>query len=392
MLTSKKNYFDLKSEEEDNPIKIPDSENKKFKTLEIIVESFFEKNYIKEAKELSVTERENRTLTSQSFTYGEVTFRTMAYIFEYIKTLTNIDPKGDFYDFGSGVGKALISTLFLYPFNKYIGIEYLECLYNKSLPLKNKIKKKFIKILEAKEEYLPNYNDSKKSNEQSFDFLKTETSKKSNENEEEEEEDEENEEEEKKNSNHEEEESEKPIIIRFPKIEFIKGDFLETEVSNASFIFINSTCFTLELMYELSKKLDSECKPGCVVVTFTKKLPLLNPIDWEIKPSFKRIMSWGPASIFIHIKRINILEEENKNEKEIEKSIKSKNTNKSKKSKTSKKSNKSKNYSEPKITEEQKKLKKDLTQRKVIKKDKLKKYSSSSLSSSSSSSFSSSKS
>ena len=144
-------------------------------------------------------------------------------------------------------------------------------------------------------------------------------------------------------------------------------------------------------MYELSKKLDSECKPGCVVVTFTKKLPLLNPIDWDIKPSFKRIMSWGPASIFIHIKRINMLEEENKTEKEIEKSIKSKNTNKSIKSKTSKKSNKSKNYSEPKITEEQKKLKRDLTQRKVIKKDKKKKYSSSS-SSSSSSSFSSSKS
>jgi hypothetical protein len=370
MLTSKKNYFDIKSEDEDNPIKIPNSQNKKFKTLEIIVESFFEKNYIKEAKEMSVKERQEKLLVDQSFTYGEVTFRTMAYIFEYVKSFTNIDPKGNFYDFGSGVGKAVFSTVFLYPFYKYIGIEYLDCLYNKSLPLKNKLKKKFLKILDAKEEYLPDYNESKKGNEDSFEFLKSESSIKKKENEEEEEEeDEEDEEKESNNSNKkEEEESEEPIIIRFPKMEFIKGNFLETEVSDASFIFINSTCFTLELMYELSKKLDSECKSGCVVVTFTKKLPLLNPIDWEIKPSFKRIMSWGPASIFIHIRKKDNNEEEEENKKEIE----DKKTNKSIKSKSeiSKKS------------KEQKRLKRNLTQKKDNKSNK-KKYSSSSNSSSS---------
>jgi len=44
-----------------------------------------------------------------------------------------------------------------------------------------------------------------------------------------------------------------------------------------------------------------ELKPGTFFVTFTKKLPGLSE-NWELRAGFRRLMSWGIATIYIHKK------------------------------------------------------------------------------------------
>jgi hypothetical protein len=85
-----------------------------------------------------------------------------------------------------------------------------------------------------------------------------------------------------------------------PNLEVINGDFLEHSWSEASFIFANSTCFSNELMNKLAKK-SSEVKKGAFFITFTKRLPGLGEA-WEVKEGFKRIMSWGIATVYVHRK------------------------------------------------------------------------------------------
>ena len=79
------------------------------------------------------------------------------------------------------------------------------------------------------------------------------------------------------------------------------------DLTEASFIFCNSTCFSSELLLLISKKVTKEAPKGCIVITFTKKLPFLNNDEWDIKRGFKRLMSWGLATIFVHrrIKNMN---------------------------------------------------------------------------------------
>ena len=82
-------------------------------------------------------------------------------------------------------------------------------------------------------------------------------------------------------------------------IELICGDFLTMNWSQASFLFANSTCFSAELMQLLSKKAENELPVGAVFVTFTKRLPLL-PENWEVNSGFRRLMSWGIATVYVH--------------------------------------------------------------------------------------------
>lgn len=83
-------------------------------------------------------------------------------------------------------------------------------------------------------------------------------------------------------------------------IELICGDFLTYDWREASFIFANSTCFSPELMQSLSKKAE-ELPVGAVVITFTKRLPQL-PDNWDVNSGFRRLMSWGIATVYVHRK------------------------------------------------------------------------------------------
>lgn len=84
-------------------------------------------------------------------------------------------------------------------------------------------------------------------------------------------------------------------------IEIVNGDFLQYDWSEAGFLLANSTCFSPELMGKLSEKAENELRKGSIFVTFTKKLPNLSE-NWEIKDGFRRVMSWGIATVYVHRK------------------------------------------------------------------------------------------
>jgi hypothetical protein len=64
-------------------------------------------------------------------------------------------------------------------------------------------------------------------------------------------------------------------------------------------MLIASTCFSNEIMDKIGKKANKECQSGTIIISFTKRVGSLNK-DWELKDGFRRIMSWGIASIYIH--------------------------------------------------------------------------------------------
>ena len=169
----------------------------------------------------------------------------MAYIYEYIKHFysDSIRNDGIFYDLGSGAGKPIIAMSMMHKFQKLIGIEFLENLSN----LSKDVKKNYDKTI----------NDKFDKNKQLFSF-------------------------------------EQPN-----EIEFIRGDFFQQSWENANVIFANSTCFSMEMIDNIAKKANKECKSGTIIITFKKKLNKLNS-DWEIKDGFRRLMTWGIATIYVH--------------------------------------------------------------------------------------------
>ena len=168
----------------------------------------------------------------------------MAYIFEYIiHEFGGSIRDGNFYDLGSGTGKPVFAMSLIYHFKKLIGIEFLENLFKLSLG----VKQNYDKTIENKFE---NYK-------QLFSF-------------------------------------ETPN-----QIEFLQGDFLKHSWEDTSIIFANSTCFTETMMKNIANKANKECKTGTIIITFTKRLTSLS-IDWELRDGFRRLMTWGIATIYIH--------------------------------------------------------------------------------------------
>ena len=151
--------------------------------------------------------------------------------------------EGNFYDLGSGTGKAVIAAALCFPFRKCVGIEFLEILFGISTDIK--------KV------YYQNINQQFKSYQSLF------------------------------------EEGEEPKDIAF-----INDDFLKQKWVEPSIILANSTCFTIELMNEIGKKANKECPSGTILITFTKRVPNLNS-DWELRDGFRRNMSWGIATIYV---------------------------------------------------------------------------------------------
>jgi hypothetical protein len=168
----------------------------------------------------------------------------MAYIYEYIKkNFPDSINKGVFYDLGSGTGKPVIAMSLMQSFNKLIGIEFLENLFKLSLAIKDNYNKTI------NEKFAANQN-----------ILSFST----------------------------------PNII-----DYMQGDFLKQSWNDATIIFANSTCFSTEMIDNIAAKANKECKSGTIIITFTKKLSKLNS-DWEIKNGFRRLMTWGIATIYIH--------------------------------------------------------------------------------------------
>ena len=89
----------------------------------------------------------------------------------------------------------------------------------------------------------------------------------------------------------------KPIPVMFKNEDFLKETWTEPSI-----ILANSTCFSADLMNDLGKKANKECPSGTIIITFTKRIPGLSS-DWELRDGFKRLMSWGIATVYIHRKK-----------------------------------------------------------------------------------------
>ena len=84
-------------------------------------------------------------------------------------------------------------------------------------------------------------------------------------------------------------------------LELVNNDFLKEDWSEASVILANSTCFSQELMADIGKKAKNECKSGTIIVSFTKRVTGLGD-QWELRDGFRRVMSWGIATVYVHRK------------------------------------------------------------------------------------------
>jgi hypothetical protein len=197
-------------------------------------------NYSSEVcKEASRQERENNSLTRSSLTYGEVDFTSLAEVLEIISQTYGPIPKtGTFYDLGSGSGKGVISAALLHSFHKCVGVELLQGLWDISQEIKLSYEQLRLSLIEKNGE----------------------------------------------------------IWSELPDVEFVNADLFSVDWSDAGFIFVNSTCFEQQMMDKIAER---EVKTGTWAVTLTK--PMENR-TWRIMQSFRKMMSWGYATVYIHQK------------------------------------------------------------------------------------------
>lgn len=79
-------------------------------------------------------------------------------------------------------------------------------------------------------------------------------------------------------------------------IDFIHGDFLHIDFSDATLVFINATAFFGETWSSIHQHL-CKLKPGTLIITTSKKLPA-NRFTVKTQTTVK--MSWGLVSAYIH--------------------------------------------------------------------------------------------
>lgn len=143
-----------------------------------------------------------------------------------------------FYDLGSGTGKGVLLAHLLFDFSKSIGIELLEPLYNASIEVQKRYNS----------EILPTIADE----------------------------------------------------VKGRTMELHLGSFLDYDLSNADFIFMNSTCFQEDLMEALEEKLEM-VPANAMIISLSKGLK---------SPAFHQYrhklfdFSWGQATAFFHRKRL----------------------------------------------------------------------------------------
>ncbi|GMH50463.1 hypothetical protein TL16_g00778 [Triparma laevis f. inornata] len=79
-------------------------------------------------------------------------------------------------------------------------------------------------------------------------------------------------------------------------VEFHQADFLKFDWSDGDLVFANSTCFTDELTAAIAER-SKGMKAGSYLVTFTKGII---SDAFELVEKKRYVMSWGPATVFIH--------------------------------------------------------------------------------------------
>jgi hypothetical protein len=214
---------------------------------------------------------------SRNLIYGEVEFDSFQKVMETACTGLKINNKkgngngngngiSKFTDLGSGTGKACLWAASTTNFNKIIGIEILDGLYNKSL--------------EVLDEYYSLNNMSVSA--VSMSIKQTDSNSNAN-----------------ANAN-----AGDYVNDCTSTIEFIKDDFLSDSNANnddndwtdSDLVFANSTCFPEDLMMKLAVR-SQLMKPFSRFITFTSSLD--SPY-WKVIYKERYKMSWGYATVFIH--------------------------------------------------------------------------------------------
>jgi hypothetical protein len=99
-------YFDKRDDEEDSIIDFCLDTSRRYEKLEKLYNEIVPLDYYEAAKKKTLSEQVRlkiKTDRNKTFNYGEMTFRTMAYVFEVIKQNYGNDSikSGEFYDLGS---------------------------------------------------------------------------------------------------------------------------------------------------------------------------------------------------------------------------------------------------------------------------------------------------
>ena len=83
------------------------------------------------------------------------------------------------------------------------------------------------------------------------------------------------------------------------KIEVQRASILDVDWSDGDVVFANSTCFEDGLMAQMARQA-ARLRPGAYFVTFTKGL---GSDAFEVLERKRYRMSWGPATVFIHLRK-----------------------------------------------------------------------------------------
>ena len=197
-------------------------------------------------KHASNEDRGENNLPDATLTYGEVVlstqdFTSLAEVFSLIKSRYGGLGTGVFYDLGSvaviqGSGKGVIAGAVLHQFEECRGIEILPGLHRVSLEMKAKYDSVMPGVITSFPAVFP----------------------------------------------------------RVPTVSFFLGSFFNIPFSDACCFFANSTCFSLEMMQQIA---DVPLALGTIAITLTKNLP---GSQWLVLESFRKKMSWGEATVYIH--------------------------------------------------------------------------------------------
>lgn len=171
------------------------------KKAHIIFEKIFEKI---NGYRLSEQARKASATDNAEWVYGEIEF------YDFIKILACTNPKPDeiFYDFGTGVGKALAVAALFYPFKKCVGIELFGTLAEAAKHATDQLK--------------TNNNEALANPEITFDIL--------------------------------------------------EQNFLTADISGADILFINATCYAGETWKKLNNQLAEQLHAGARVIITTQML------------------------------------------------------------------------------------------------------------------------
>lgn len=113
ILEEPKNYYDKREPEEESLYNFDVETQQRYQNIERIYNNIITSDLYENAKQTSIKERESLGIKhDDNFVYGEMTFRTLSYIYESVKRTfgENSIKEGNFYDLGS-VRKFLIEII-----------------------------------------------------------------------------------------------------------------------------------------------------------------------------------------------------------------------------------------------------------------------------------------